>query len=117
MLPECRVDVQHFGGLRMRPRHLLDGIDAVVQLSAISNDPMGNTFEQVAYDVKDRASVRVAELARDGGVRDSYSPRAVAFTGSETEKPRRRRLKSTHSRLSRRCFTYWVRPHLHGKKV
>jgi nucleoside-diphosphate-sugar epimerase len=47
----------------------LEGFDAVVHLAALSNDPLGNLNPQVTYDVNHRASVRLAELAQEAGVR------------------------------------------------
>jgi nucleoside-diphosphate-sugar epimerase len=45
------------------------GIDAVVHLAAISNDPMGKAFEEVTFEVNHKASVRVAQAAKEAGVR------------------------------------------------
>jgi hypothetical protein len=47
---------------------LLEGVDAVVPLAAVSNDPMGNKFERVTEDVNYRASVDVGRKARKAGV-------------------------------------------------
>ena len=44
-LPEALLDRLHFGDIRNFPPDLLDGVDAVVHLAAISNDPMGKEFE------------------------------------------------------------------------
>lgn len=46
----------------------LEGFDAVVHLAAISNDPLGNLNPECTYAINHRASVRLAELARDAGV-------------------------------------------------
>jgi nucleoside-diphosphate-sugar epimerase len=46
-LPETLLDRMHFGDIRDFPAALLDGVDAVVHLAAISNDPMGKEFEAV----------------------------------------------------------------------
>ena len=46
----------------------LEGIDAVVHLAAISNDPIGHLNPQVTYDINAHASVRLARAARDAGV-------------------------------------------------
>lgn len=46
----------------------LDGIDAVVHLAALSNDPMGKLDARLTDDINHRASVRLAELAREAGV-------------------------------------------------
>ncbi|MQA59924.1 MAG: NAD-dependent epimerase/dehydratase family protein [Actinophytocola sp.] len=48
---------------------LLAGFDAVVHLAALSNDPLGSLAPDLTYDINHRASVRLARLARDAGVR------------------------------------------------
>jgi nucleoside-diphosphate-sugar epimerase len=64
-----------------RPRHVLrkdirdlqrgdlESIDAVVHLAALSNDPLGNLDAKLTYDNNHLASVRLAELAKQAGVR------------------------------------------------
>jgi nucleoside-diphosphate-sugar epimerase len=47
----------------------LRGFDAVVHLAALSNDPIGNLNEGWTVEINDRASFRLAELARAAGVR------------------------------------------------
>jgi nucleoside-diphosphate-sugar epimerase len=67
-LPESLLNVQHFGDIRDFPESLLEGVDAVIHLAAVSNDPMGNRFEQVTDEINFRASVRLGELAAGRGV-------------------------------------------------
>ncbi len=43
--------------------------DAICHLAALSNDPLGNLDPELTYDINYHASVRLAELARDAGVR------------------------------------------------
>ena len=43
--------------------------DAVLHLAALSNDPLGNLNPGLTEDINWRASVRLAELAKDAGVR------------------------------------------------
>jgi len=45
----------------------LDGVDSVVHLAALSNDPMGQLDPQLTDDINHRASVRLAELGRAAG--------------------------------------------------
>jgi nucleoside-diphosphate-sugar epimerase len=47
----------------------LAGFDAVVHLAALSNDPLGNLNPQGTYDINHLASVRLAWLAREAGVK------------------------------------------------
>ena len=44
-------------------------MDAVVHLAAISNDPMGDRFKDVTYDINYKASVDIARMAKEAGVR------------------------------------------------
>lgn len=46
----------------------LAGFDAVCHLAAISNDPVGDLNPELTYDINYRASVRLAEAAREAGV-------------------------------------------------
>ena len=67
--PEHELDVQLFGDVRSLPDSALAGVDAVVQLAAISNDPMGKAFEDVTMAVNHLASVTVAEKAKRAGAK------------------------------------------------
>ena len=45
-----------------------DGIDAVVHLAALSNDPLGNLDPSITYDINHVATVEFARLAKTAGV-------------------------------------------------
>jgi nucleoside-diphosphate-sugar epimerase len=47
----------------------LQSIDAVIHLAALSNDPLGNLDAQLTYEINHLASVRLAELSKQAGVR------------------------------------------------
>jgi nucleoside-diphosphate-sugar epimerase len=47
----------------------MSGFDAVIHLAALSNDPLGALAPQITYDINHRASVRLARLAKEVGVR------------------------------------------------
>jgi nucleoside-diphosphate-sugar epimerase len=47
----------------------LTGFEAVVHLAALSNDPLGNLNADLTYEINHRASVRMAELAKEAGVK------------------------------------------------
>ena len=68
VLPERMLDEQHFGDVREIPEELVEGVDAIVHLAAVSNDPMGSKFEQVTADVNYRASVELGKKAQRAGV-------------------------------------------------
>ncbi len=67
ILPECKVDVQFFADIRKLPLDSLEKVDAVVHLAAISNDPMGNKFEAVTFDINYNASIELAKKAKMAG--------------------------------------------------
>ena len=55
-----------------RPRNRrgqLAGVDAIIHLAAISNDPMGNAYEKVTEDINYQGTLTVARAAREAGVR------------------------------------------------
>lgn len=88
ILPECRVDVQHFADVRFFPEYLLSGLDAVVHLAAISNDTMGNMFEDVTMEVNYRASVELARKAKKAGTKSFVFASSCSIYGFAEEGPR-----------------------------
>lgn len=63
------------GRLDTRPQDIrtiepsdVEGFDAVVHLAALSNDPLGDLNPDITYEINHRASVRVAEAAKQAGV-------------------------------------------------
>src|SRR5262245_44021307 len=68
-LPEVRTDLQYFADVRCPPAGVLQGVDAIVHLAAISNDPIGHAFEEATGEVNHQASVNLARQARAAGVR------------------------------------------------
>ncbi|MRR36346.1 SDR family oxidoreductase, partial [bacterium] len=46
----------------------LRGIDAVMHLAALSNDPLGDLNPDLTYEINHRASVRLAALAKQAGI-------------------------------------------------
>jgi len=62
-IAEMRVDVRD---VEMRQ---LKGFDAVIHLAALSNDPLGDLNPAITYEINHAASVRLARLAKEAGVR------------------------------------------------
>jgi len=60
--PSVRLDVRD-----TQLEHLA-GIDAVLHLAGLSNDPLGNLNAQSTFDINHIASVRLAALAKEAGV-------------------------------------------------
>jgi nucleoside-diphosphate-sugar epimerase len=55
--------------IRHVDRHDLEGIDAVVHLAELSNDPLGENDPKVTFEINHEGSVKMARLARESGVR------------------------------------------------
>ena len=89
-IPERMIHTQHFGDVRTLEPQLLEGFDAVIQLAAVSNDPMGKQFEAATGSINRDSSVRLAELAAKAGVgtfvfASSCSVYGIAGGGPRTE--------------------------------
>jgi len=68
VLPESDCDVQYFGDVRALSDEILEQVDAVVMLAAISNDPMGASFERVTDEINHLACADIAKRAVALGV-------------------------------------------------
>lgn len=82
LLPECRLDQQLFADVRALPDACLEGVDAIVHLAAISNDPIGNLFEEMTYEINYRSSVKLAEKAFAAGVKAFVFASSCSMYGS-----------------------------------
>lgn len=89
ILPEAVLDAQYFGDVRDFPAKLLEGVDAVIHLAAISNDPLGNRYEQVTKDINQLASVRIAELAAAAKVKNFVFASSCSMYGFAEGGPRK----------------------------
>ena len=89
-LPEHGVDLQYFADIRTISADILTAnkIDAVVHLAAISNDPMGKTYEDVTLDVNHRSSVRLAKLAKEAGAKSFIFASSCSMYGSADDSPK-----------------------------
>jgi nucleoside-diphosphate-sugar epimerase len=63
----------------------LKGIDAVVHLCALSNDPLGNFNPDLTNEINFLASVRFAKLAKKAGVRRFVFSSSCSVYGASTE--------------------------------
>lgn len=87
--PERRADVQIWGDIRNLNAGVLDGMDAVVQLAAVSNDPMGNRFEGVTEAINHGATKGLAVLAKRAGVKRFVFASSCSMYGFAEGGPRK----------------------------
>lgn len=70
IFPESMVDIQHFGDIRLFPSNILENVDAVIQLAAVSNDPMGKSFEIPTKEINNESAVEIAKFSKKMGVKN-----------------------------------------------
>ena len=89
-LPERKLDCQYFGDIRSNiPDELLKGTDAIVNLAAISNDPMSFKFESVTLDVNHKSGIAVAKKAKAFGVKSFVFASSCSMYGEATDAPKK----------------------------
>ena len=88
-LPESLLDQQFFGDVRHLPQSVLDGVEAVVHLAAVSNDPMGNRYEAVTDEINFRASIDIAVKALMAGVKNFVFASSCSVYGAAEGGPRK----------------------------
>lgn len=88
MLPERYLDQQIHGDVRNISLDL-KGYDAVIQLAAISNDPMGNRFEDVTLDINQKATVSLGRAAAAAGVKNFVFASSCSVYGVAEGPPRK----------------------------
>ena len=87
-LPERLYATQHFLDVRRVPDALLEGFDAVVHLAAVSNDPIGNAFEEATRAVNYQSSVDLARQAKRAGVSHFVFASSCSLYGAGGDAPR-----------------------------
>src|SRR5262247_4072159 len=88
--PEGSLNHQYFPAVRNLSAELLSGVDALVYLAALSNDPLGHAFEEATLDINYRSCVRLAKMAKEARVTSfvfasSCSVYGYAEEGARTE--------------------------------
>jgi nucleoside-diphosphate-sugar epimerase len=61
-IPELKMDVRDVASGDLK------GIDVILHLAALSNDPLSNLNPDLTFEINHRASVRLATLAKESGV-------------------------------------------------
>jgi nucleoside-diphosphate-sugar epimerase len=88
-LPEFRYDRQWWGDIRHVPDQVLEGVDAIVHLAAVSNDPMGNRFEDVTRDINFESGHALALQAKRHGVQRFIFASSCSMYGYAEGGPRK----------------------------
>ncbi len=88
IFPESKVNTQYFGDIRKLPEEILQGVDAVIHLAAISNDPMGKEFENQTEDINYKQTIAVAKKAKNAGVKRFVFASSCSVYGFASDHPK-----------------------------
>jgi nucleoside-diphosphate-sugar epimerase len=81
LLPEHeQLELVQADSRRLGPRHL-EGVDHVIDLVAISNDPSGEAFRDATYQINHESRVHTATLAKAAGVKRYVLPSSCSLYG------------------------------------
>ena len=88
IIPESYLDTQYYGDVRNFPDYLLKDVDTIVVLAAISNDPIGNKYEEVTLDINYRSAINIAKKAKQAGVKNYIFASSCSVYGSAGDQAR-----------------------------
>jgi nucleoside-diphosphate-sugar epimerase len=85
---DINLSTQKYKDIRDINKEDLHGIDTVVHLSALSNDPIGNKFEKATNEINLEASIRIADLSVEASVKNFIFASSCSVYGAGNDKPR-----------------------------
>lgn len=88
IIPDSGLNTQYYGDVRHFPENLLEGVDTVIGLAAISNDPIGNRYEEPTLDINCKAIVEIAQKAKARDAKKFIFASSCSVYGSAEDKPR-----------------------------
>jgi nucleoside-diphosphate-sugar epimerase len=88
-IPEIALNKQVYGDIRKFPVEVLKNVDAIIDLAAISNDPMSFKYGEITLDINYRAAVKLAKLAKDNGVKSFVYASSCSMYGLADDSERR----------------------------
>ncbi len=87
-VPERFVNLQHYADIRQVQDDMLEGIEAVVHLAGISNDPAGERFRDATSEINHLATVRLARQAKRLGAGSFVFASSCSVYGSAQDEAR-----------------------------
>jgi len=84
LVDDERVEKVRTDTRRIEPRHFA-GVDAVIDLAALSNDPSGELFQDSTWQINHVARVNTANLAKRFGVSRYILPSSCSIYGFQEE--------------------------------
>jgi len=71
--------------IRLLSENDLDGIDAIVHMAELSNDPTGQLSPRITYEINHEGSVRLARIAKKAGIKRFVYTSSCSVYGVATE--------------------------------
>lgn len=87
-LKKYKFDQVYIGDKRDLNVSQLEKYDVVIDLAAVSNDPMGNDFEPATIEINAEAAVELAKRAKQAGVRTFIFASSCSIYGAAGDKAR-----------------------------
>ncbi len=84
LAPHSRLEVTVEDSRRLSPE-CFEGVDAVIDLVAISNDPSGELFRDATLAINHESRVRCARLAKEAGARRYILPSSCSIYGFQED--------------------------------
>jgi nucleoside-diphosphate-sugar epimerase len=89
VVPEIAINNQIYGDIRNFDVSLMEGVDGLVLLAAVSNDPIGTKFADVTNEINALSNKRLIDLALKCRVRNIVFASSCSMYGSsESEMPK-----------------------------
>jgi nucleoside-diphosphate-sugar epimerase len=88
LLPETKLKAQYYGDVRSFSFEGLPHIDAIVYLAAISNDPMGKSFEDPTFEINHKCAIKLATEAKKRGIKKFVFASSCSVYGLADSAPR-----------------------------
>lgn len=82
--PHPNLTIIHEDCRSLKEEHFI-GIDGVIDLVAISNDPSGEFYEEITYEINHQARVNTATLAKKMGVARYILPSSCSIYGFQDQ--------------------------------
>ena len=86
--PDLFIDTQYVADVRNFDEKILKGVDHVIHLAAISNDPIGNKFENITNEINFKASMDILKKSVKLKVKTFTFASSCSVYGDGSSNPR-----------------------------
>jgi nucleoside-diphosphate-sugar epimerase len=77
---------QFYGDIRKIKKEFIEKFDSIIHLAAISNDPIGNKFEEVTNEINLKASIRLFKIANKVKIKNFVFSSSCSVYGTQGKK-------------------------------